>query len=177
MPRFILSCGVRSRMTQTRSRGSANNGPAGWSPVLLRLGLGIVFLVSGVGKLAGIGPKATGIEGFAGFLASLGVPAPVLFAWLVALVETAGGLLLLVGLLVRYAAVLLAGDMLVATLLVHLPNGFSVGDGGIEYTMVLCLASLSLALSGPGRWALEYALFGRELLPGTRRTEEAGARA
>jgi putative oxidoreductase len=137
-----------------------------WSALLMRLALGTVFVVAGAGKVLGVGPKASGIEGFAGFLASLGVPSPTLFAWIVGTVELVGGLLLLVGLFTRYAAVLLAADMFVATWLVHLPNGFAVADGGIEFTMVLLLISIALVLSGPGRFALEYAVFGREIVPG-----------
>lgn len=140
----------------------------GWSPLFIRIALGIVFLVAGVGKVFAVGPKATGIAGFAGFLASLSVPMPTLFAWLVGLLELVGGLLLLVGLFTRYAAVLLAIDMLVATWLVHLPSGFAVGNGGYEYTLVLMLVSIALVFSGPGRLALEYAIFDHELLPGTR---------
>lgn len=146
-----------------------------WSPLFIRFALGSVFLVSGVGKLFAIGPKATGIPGFAEFLGSLGVPLPTLFALLVGIVELVGGLLLLVGLFTRYAAVLVAIDMLVATWLVHLPNGFAVGNGGYEYTLVLLFASVALVFSGPGRLAIEHVIFDRELLPGTRdRSESTG---
>ncbi len=146
-----------------------------WSPLFIRFALGSVFLVSGVGKLFAVGPKAMGISGFAGFLGSLGVPLPALFAWFVATLELVGGLLLLVGLFTRYAAVLLAIDMLVATWLVHLPNGFAVGNGGYEYTLVLALVSVALVFSGPGRLALEHVIFDSELLPGTRdRSEPTG---
>ncbi|ADJ15998.1 DoxX family protein [Halalkalicoccus jeotgali] len=145
----------------------------GWSPVFVRVALGLVFLVAGVGKVFAVGPKATGIAGFAGFLASLGVPMPTLFAWLVGLLELTGGALLLLGLFTRYAAVLLAIDMLVATLLVHLPSGFAVGNGGYEYTLVLALVSISLVFSGPGRLALEYAVFDREFLPGNSRRSDS----
>ncbi|SIR72715.1 putative oxidoreductase [Haladaptatus litoreus] len=139
-----------------------------WSPIFIRLAMGIVFVVAGAGKF-GIGPKSTGsIAGFAGFLAQLGVPAPELFAWVVGLVELVGGILLLVGLFTRYVAVLIAVDMAVATLLVHLPNGFAVvnnGPTGYEYTLTLTLIAISLVFSGPGALSLEHALFGRELLP------------
>ncbi|RBI60789.1 DoxX family protein [halophilic archaeon] len=143
-----------------------------WSPIFLRLAVGIVFVVAGAGKVFGLGPKSTGgIAGFAGFLAQLGVPAPELFAWIVGLVELVGGILLLVGLLTRYVAVLIAIDMAVATWLVHLPNGFAVvnnGPTGYEYTMTLALIAISLVFSGPGALSLEHALFGRELLPKSR---------
>ncbi|EMA37807.1 DoxX family protein [Halococcus hamelinensis] len=123
-----------------------------------RLALGIIFVVSGVGKVFATGPKALGIEGFAGTLAQIGIPFPTLAAWGVGLLELIGGILLLVGLLTRTVAALLAVDMAVATALVHLPNGFVVSDGGYEYTLVLTLSALGLALSGPGVVSLKRAL-------------------
>lgn len=134
-----------------------------WNPVVLRLALGIVFVVSGTGKVLGTGPKASGIAGFSEMLAGLGLPVPTLFAWGVGLVELVGGILLLAGLFTRYVAGLLAVVMAVATVLVHLPEGFVAGDGGIEYTLVLTLVSLALVLSGPGACSLERYLFNEEL--------------
>jgi putative oxidoreductase len=45
-------------------------------------------------------------------------------------------------------------DMIVATLLVHLPNGIFVADGGFELTLILAAAAITLALSGAGRFSL-----------------------
>jgi putative oxidoreductase len=134
-----------------------------WSPVLLRLAVGIVLLISGIGKLFTVGPKASGIGEFAGLLASLGVPGPTIVAWLVALGETGGGVLLLLGVLTRYAATVAAATMFAAMTLVHLPNGFANGNGGIEYTLVLFLVAIAIVLSGPGALSIERQLFGNEL--------------
>ena len=123
-----------------------------------RLALGIIFVVSGVGKVFAIGPKATGIDAFAGMLAQLEIPLPTVAAWGVGVLELVGGILLLIGLLTRIVAALLAVDMAVATVLVHLPNGFVVSDGGYEYTLVLMLSALGLALSGPGVISVKRAL-------------------
>lgn len=136
--------------------------------LLTRVALGVVILVHGIGKLFGVGPAATGpgIPGFEGFLTSLGVPSPLLFAWIVALVETLGGLFILFGLLTRVAAALVAVDMAVAAYLVHLPNGFVATDGGYELVFVLFVLAVSLVISGDGgRLSLERAVFGRELVP------------
>lgn len=139
---------------------------AGWNPVALRLGVGVVMVVHGLGKLD-LGPLANdaGVAGFAGFLASMGVPAPSALAWVVTLVEAGGGVLVLLGVLTRYAAALVALDMAAAFVLVHLPNGFAVSEGGVEFVLVLGLAALALVLSGPGALSLERAVLGRELLP------------
>lgn len=147
-----------------------------YGPVIVRIALAIPLVVSGVGKLLGVGPKASGIDGFAGTLAGLGVPASELFAWIVGAVELGGGLLLLVGLFARYAAALAAVNMATATLLVHAPNGFVVGEGGFEYTLVLALIAVSLVATGPGALSLERAMFGRELVPGSLSEEPADSR-
>lgn len=128
---------------------------ASWSTLSLRLGVGIIFLVHGVGKLFAIGPTALGISGTANFFAGLGIPAVMFFAWVVALVETLGGVALLLGIFTRYAAALLAVDMLTALLVFHLPKGFSILNGGYEFVLLLLLANLSLFLSGAGqKWNL-----------------------
>lgn len=137
---------------------------AQWSPVVLRLAMGIVLLVSGVGKLFAVGPKASGISDFAGMLASLGVPLSTVVAWLVALGEVGCGVLLLLGLFTRYAAAVSAAITFGAMTLVHLPDGFAASDGGIEYTMVLVFVSIALVLSGPGALSIERTILDDELL-------------
>jgi len=53
---------------------------------------------------------------------------------------------------------LLAIDMVVALVAVHLPAGLWVGDGGYEFVAVLGVAALALALAGAGRFSLDAAL-------------------
>jgi putative oxidoreductase len=130
----------------------------------VRLALGIVFTVSGVGKVFAAGPKASGIDAFAGMLTQLGVPLPTIAAWGVGLLELVGGMLLLVGLFTRVVAALLAVDMAVAMVLAHLPSGFVVSNGGYEYTLVLGLVAIGLAFGGSGRISVEQAL-GKQNIP------------
>ncbi|MFC6726083.1 DoxX family protein, partial [Halobium palmae] len=88
-----------------------------------------------------------------------------LFAWSAALVELVGGLLLPLGLVTRLAALLAASEMAVATLAVHLGNGFLVSEGGFEFTLVLALIALSLVLTGPGSPSVDRDLLGGRLDP------------
>lgn len=99
-----------------------------------------------------------GFGGVAGFLSSLGVPVPGLFAVIVTLVEFLGGLALILGLFTRIAAVLVAVDMVVAILTVHLPNGFFTNNSGYEFPLVLLAASVALAVAGAGEAALDKAI-------------------
>ena len=122
-----------------------------WSFVFLRLGRGIIFFVHGIGKLFSIGPLAVGINGTAGYFISLGIPAALFFAWIIALVETFGGLAILLGIFTRYAAALIAVEVIVAAVLVHLPNGFSVLNGGYEWPLILLMVAITLLFVGGGR--------------------------
>jgi putative oxidoreductase len=76
-------------------------------------------------------------------------------ALIASLAETGGGLLLALGLLTPLAAALLCGVMLVAAISVHIKKGFFVTGGGYEYTLVLGVAALTLAFTGPGALSLD----------------------
>lgn len=119
----------------------------------LRLAAGAVFVYHGWGKVFG----EHGVEGFAGFLDSLGVPLPAVSAWLAALTELLGGFALLLGVGVRLVSLPLAFNMLVAILTVH-RTGFDVSQGGMEFALVLLATSIALALTGGGQFSLESLL-------------------
>ena len=129
-----------------------------WGFLILRLAVGAVFVMHGWQKLT-----VMGVGGVAGFFGSLGIPFPEVAALVVTLVELVGGLALILGLGTRLAGALLAINMLVALLLVHLPNGFAVENGGYEFVLVLLAASIFFALSGPGRLSLDARLLARRL--------------
>lgn len=130
---------------------------------VLRVVLGLILVVHGAQKLFGFG-----FAGVAGMLDGLGVPASELLAPMVVLVELAGGIALVVGVFTRIAAALIAVDMLVATLLLHLPNGFFVANGGVEFTLMLLAAAVEVALTGPGVFSVDHLLWGRDQSPGPR---------
>lgn len=141
-----------------------------WGPTALRVGIGSAMIVNGAGKVFGWGPRAVGIDAFAAYLASMGIPFPVMFAWLAAFAEFGGGLFIFFGLFTRVAAIFTAITMTVAMVMVHLPGGFPVRSIGTaytvgEYTFVLIAASVALILLGDGRLSLERAIFGHELVP------------
>jgi len=82
-------------------------------PVLVaRLLLALMFLLAGIEKL-------TGLEGTAGYIASVGLPAPKLLAFGAGLIEVAGSLMLIVGWQARWGALALAAFTLLANLLFH----------------------------------------------------------
>lgn len=135
-----------------------------WSVFPIRLGVGIIFLVHGIGRF-GVGPLSTNMADFAGFLGMVGIPLPSVFAWIVTLTETIGGIMILVGLFTELVALALTINMLVAIIMVHMPNGFSVQNGGIEFALILFLSSISLLLSGDGnKLSLESKIFDKKPL-------------
>src|SRR5690606_34088472 len=120
----------------------------------LRFATGVIFLMHGWQKLTSFG-----LEGVTGMLAGMGFPFPVLFAVLIIAAEFVGGAMLILGLLTRLVAKALVVVSLVALFLVHLPYGFFAGDGGYEFILLLLAASVSLVLSGGGKWSLDRAIW------------------
>ena len=114
---------------------------------ILRVVIGLIFVMHGAPKLAG------GIEGTAVFLGSIGIPLSGVAAWGIALAETLGGACLIAGLFVTPFSLLLAAHMVAGIFLVHLANGFYVvgpGQGGYEFNLLLIAALQTLVLAGSG---------------------------
>lgn len=123
-----------------------------WGPILLRLALGTVFVAHGWAKLTG--PLGTP-DGFN--IESWGWPYPVVWAWVVAVVETFGGLLIVVGLFTRIAAALVACVMVVAIVQIKLELGLV---GGFELDFTLLMTALALVITGGGRLSVDRDVLG-----------------
>jgi len=96
-----------------------------------------------------------GLEGTGQWLASIGLEPGYLMALASGSAEFFGGLALLVGLLTRPAALVLAVTMLVAIFSVHIANGLFMSNNGYEFALSLLAISVSLAISGAGRVSLD----------------------
>ena len=116
--------------------------------LLIRIAVGVVFLYHGSAILFGAfgGP---GPQGFANHM-----HAPAIMGYLVGLAQFAGGLAILIGLLIRIGAVCIIIVMLGAIFLVHLPHGFDVSKGGMEYALTQLLIALALLIAGGGAYSL-----------------------
>jgi putative oxidoreductase len=131
---------------------------AGLAPLIVRVIVGVIMAAHGWQKLAG------GPANFAGFLTQLGVPLPTVMAWVVTLVELVGGVLLIVGLLSRLAALLLTIDLVVAIVLVKVNVGLIAAPqqgAGAELDLALIAGFLVILFAGPGRLSLDR-VFGLE---------------
>ena len=116
--------------------------------LLIRIAATLAFLFHGSGILFGIfgGP---GPVQFAAFMRM-----PTVAGYLVGLAQVGGAIAVLSGILTRVGAACLAVVMLGAIFLVHLPHGFDVTKGGIEYALTQLLIALALLFAGAGRYSL-----------------------
>ena len=131
----------------------------GTAALALRIPVGIIFVAHGAQKLFGwFG--GYGLEGTGQFFGSIGLNPGYLMALLAGAAEFVGGLALILGVLVRPAAVVLAFTMLIAIFAVHFSKGFFLDKGGYEYALALAAASLAMMFSGGGRLSVDRAISG-----------------
>jgi putative oxidoreductase len=130
---------------------------------VLRVTLGVIFVMHGYLGLAVIGPA-----GIANYTTRMGYP-PALgpaLAWYMILAHSGGGILLILGLWTRWAAVAQLPIMASAFFLHHLKQGFFLTGivvdpargvavaGGYEYVLLVLAATVTLVLAGGGRPAV-----------------------
>ncbi len=123
-----------------------------------RLGAGLLVLrvyVGGALLIAHALPKlrelGSGDPHFVQLVATLGFPAPELFAWLAALTQAAGSAALILGLMTRPAALGVASTLVVGMIGVHVGDPFAVVEAGISYVAAMS----TLAIVGPGDLSLD----------------------
>lgn len=122
----------------------------------LRIVLGFLFAAHGWQKF-----NEWTIAGTQAAFSEMGIPAAEVAAPVIAGLELAGGIALILGVLTRVVAALLAVDMLGALFLVHAAAGVYADKGGYELVLLLGAAAFALALTGAGRVSVDRALFGR----------------
>jgi putative oxidoreductase len=125
--------------------------------LILRLGIGLILAAHGAQKLFGVwgGP---GMTKWAQSVQRLRIRPATPWAWVAALSEFGGGLLLGLGLLSPIGSLAIIGAMLVAIATVHLSKGFWASKGGFEFNLSLIVGAAALAFTGPGRYSLDGAL-------------------
>ncbi|MBI3625331.1 MAG: DoxX family protein [Candidatus Rokubacteria bacterium] len=129
---------------------------------ILRVLLGVIYVMHAYLSLVVFTPA--GVASLMG--KTMGLPAPLLMAWLLILVHALGGVMLILGLWTRWAAAANALLMLGALVKVHLHQGFFmkavIADAaagradvaGYEYVLVLLGATVAQVFLGSGAWAL-----------------------
>jgi putative oxidoreductase len=123
--------------------------------LILRLVVGVLMLLHGIGKLSG------GVDYILGVVNKAGLPAPL--AYLVYVGEVVAPILLIVGLWTRAAAIVVVVDIAFAVALVHLGQFFTLNQAGgwsLELQGMYFFGALAIAFLGAGRYSLG-GLYGR----------------
>ena len=129
------------------------NGNDTWMPLLGRVGLGLIFLLSGFGKI-------TGFEGTAKYIAAGGLPLPAVAAALAIAVEVVGGAALIAGIKARWAALALIAFTAVATFVFHAFWAVPEAQAYLQQIMFLKNVAiigglLFVVAQGPGKLSLD----------------------
>ena len=136
-----------------------------WMVTLLRLVMGVVFFAHG-------SQKALGWFGGYGFSGTMGfftqqMHIPAVFAFLAICAEFLGGIGLILGALGRVAAFGIACNMVVAVLIVHVPNGFFMNwsgqqkGEGFEFHLLALAIAVVLMVRGSGALSVDKAFSDR----------------
>ena len=112
---------------------------------ILRIVTALLYIEHGTMKLFGFPPS----EMFANGLGTLMLVAGIL--------ETFGGLLLLVGFLTRPVALILSGQMAAAYFMAHAPQNFFPVNNMGDAAILFCFIFLYLVFAGPGAWSVDNA--------------------
>jgi putative oxidoreductase len=132
---------------------------AGYGLTILRIIAGLTFAAHGSQKLFGwFG--GYGLVGVGQWMESIGLAPGYLMALLAGSAEFVGGLALIIGLLARPAAAVLAVTMLVAIVTVHMANGFFMSNNGYEFALALLVISLAVLVEGAGKLSLDKQIAG-----------------
>jgi putative oxidoreductase len=130
---------------------------AGFGLTAIRIVVGIIFAAHGAQKLFGMF-GGYGIAGTAQYMESLGLAPGQLMAILAGGTEFFGGLALIIGLLVRPAALGLTFLSLVAIFSVHIHNGLFMANNGYEFALALLGGSVAVLIEGAGKLSLDHAI-------------------
>ena len=132
---------------------------AGYGLTVLRIVVGIIFAAHGSQKLFGAF-GGYGLAGTAQYMESIGLTPGYLMATLAGGTEFFGGLALIIGLLVRPAALGLTFLSLVAIFTVHISNGLFMANNGYEFALALLGGSIAVLIEGAGKLSADRAIAG-----------------
>jgi putative oxidoreductase len=113
-----------------------------------RVLLSIIFIMAGISKLGGV-------DGTAGYMASMGIPLPGLTVWLVIALEILGGIAILLGFFTRYAAWALAAFCVASGYLAHFQPEDQMQMISFMKNLAIAGGFLVLAATGPGSLSVD----------------------
>jgi putative oxidoreductase len=120
--------------------------------LVLRLAIGAFFVAHGTDKLIGWFNDGMGMEATRQLLTGFGFTEPGALAWVVALSETVGGVLVILGLFFPAGTAALLGVM---ANVIAVKGDWNLFLGDVELEMTYAAAAFALLFTGPGRFALD----------------------
>jgi putative oxidoreductase len=127
--------------------------PSAWGITVIRVMAGLIIMVAGLEKWG-----AGGLTGFTQALTTVGLPLAAFWGVWIPLQEVVGGLLILTGLGVRWAAILFVIEFFVTSFLKAASPAPFGGWDSMRLDLMLWAAAISIALVGPGAFALQNLL-------------------
>jgi putative oxidoreductase len=123
-----------------------------YGALVLRIFLGAIYIAHAYLALFVMGP-AKAID----YQHAMHIPLPEIGVWYLILAHGLGGIMLILGILVRWAALANVPILAGALWFVHLPQGFFIlgGKNGYEYVLFLLGATIAQALLGAGAFTLK----------------------
>ena len=141
-------CTRKASVSNETAPAPEGSSTSNFALLIFRLACALPVLYHGSGILFG----AFGGPGPRGFAAYLHLP--MMDGYLVGLAQFAGGLAILLGAFERVGTVCVIIVMIGAIYRVHLPHGFDIGKGGIEFALTVLLLALGLLFTGPSSYSL-----------------------
>lgn len=146
-----------------------------WGALILRVVLGVIFIMHAYLGYAVITPK-----GMSALLVRMGIPSALflVLAWYIVIAHAAGGVLMIVGLWTRIAALINIPVMFGAVAMLHFPQGFFMKGvivdaaagrtivAGYEFPLLVLACTVAVALIGAGPLSVDHQ---RRAAPGRRR--------
>lgn len=121
-----------------------------YGATVLRIFLGVIFIMHAYLVAFVYGPS-----GMMAYQKGTGIPFPEISTWYLILAHGLGGICLILGLLVRWAALVNVPIMAGALFFVHAKQGFFMDkDGGYEYVLLVLGATIAQAFLGAGAFTL-----------------------
>lgn len=145
-------------------RAGGGSAAQAWGTTLIRLIVGVVFVMHGYLALVVLGPQTV-----AGYVSRMGYPSSLgtVLAWYLIVAHLGGGVLIIIGLWTRWAALANIPPMASAVLLLHFNQGFfmkvvEVGPGrnvagGYEFSLTVLVATIALVFLGSGAASVDSA--------------------
>ena len=126
--------------------------------LVLRIAVGVVISMHGFLKLGWVGKSGSPTATAGWFENYMGFKPGIFWAWVSIFAESLGGILVALGLFGPFPAAAVAADLVVVTIVAHVPKGFWAHEGGWEFPVPVAAGAFAVGVIGNGRYSLDAVL-------------------